>query len=313
MRRRPWLALAALLLFALAAAGARASEQPAPEATSLLGGPLYAPEIPPEARARLEENLVKAKADYQKNPESADALVWLGRRTAYLGRYRDAIAVFTEGVEKFPNDARFYRHRGHRYLTVREIDNALADLEKAAALTKGQPDEVEPDGAPNPANIPRSTTQTNIWYHLGLGYYLKGDYARARRAWETCLELSQNDDMVVASSYWLYLTLRRQGDDAEALFVLQPIGAEMNILENHAYHSLLRLYKGQKKPEEIFHPQETDEVARATLGYGVAQWYEQHNQSEKARALLQDIIQGKQWAAFGYLAAEADLARAAVR
>jgi len=291
-------------------AGAPASEQPPPEATSLLGRPLYASEIPHEARSRLEENFVKAKADYQKNPESADALIWLGRRTAYLGRYRDAIAVFTEGIEKFPNDARFYRHRGHRYLTVREIDHALADLEKAAALTKGHPDEVEPDGAPNPANIPRGTTQTNIWYHLGLGYYLKGDYARARRAWETCLELSQNDDMVVASSYWLYLTLRRQGDDAEALFVLQPIGAEMNILENHAYHTLLLLYQGQKKPEEVFNPQETDEVARATLGYGVAQWYEHHHQPEKARALLREIVQGKLWAAFGFLAAEADLARA---
>jgi hypothetical protein len=75
----------------------------------------------------------------------------------------------------------------------------------------------------------------------------------------------------------------------------------------------LLLYKGQKKPEEVFNPQETDEVARATLGYGVAQWYEHHNQPEKAHALLQDIIQGKQWAAFGYLAAEADLARAAAR
>jgi len=307
------MSLIGALLFLVACGAAAASEQSLPEATSLLGRPLYQPEILPEARVRLEENFVKAKADYQKNPTSADALIWLGRRTAYLGRYRDAIAVFTEGIEKHPSDARFYRHRGHRYLTVREIANAIADLEKAAALTKGKPDEVEPDGAPNSANIPRGTTQTNIWYHLGLGYYLKGDYARARRAYETCLELSQNDDMVVASSYWLYLTLRRQGDDAEALFVLQPIGTEMNILENHAYHQLLLLYKGKKKVEEVFSPQETDEVARATLGYGVAQWYGLHGQEEKARALLQDIIQGKQWAAFGYLAAEADLARAAVR
>jgi tetratricopeptide (TPR) repeat protein len=301
--------LAALPLFVLAAAGAPASEQPPPEATSLLGKPLYPPEISAEARTRLEENLVKARAEHEKNPTDPDALLWLGRRIAYLGRYRDAIAVFTEGVEKFPNDARFYRHRGHRYLTVREIDKAIADLEKAAALTKGRPDEVEPDGAPNPANIPRSTTQTNIWYHLGLGYYLKGDYARARRAWETCLELSQNDDMVVASSYWLYLTLRRQGDDAEALFVLQPIGAEMNILENHAYHQLLLLFKGQKKPEEVFNPRETDEVARATTGYGVAGWHLVNGRQQEADAHFRQILEGKQWAAFGYLAAEAELAR----
>lgn len=309
MTRNPWSVPAVFLLLALACSAA-ASEQPPPEATSLLGKPLYAPEIPAEARAHLEENFVKAKAEYAKNPNDPDALIWLGRRTAYLGRYREAIDIFTQGIAKFPNDARFYRHRGHRYLTVREIDKAIADLEKAAALTKGKPDEVEPDGAPNPANIPRSTLQTNIWYHLGLAYYLKGDYARARQAYETCLELSKNDDMVVATTYWLYLTLRRLGEVEEAQWVLQPIQAEMNILENHAYHSLLLLYKGQKKPEEVFNPQEADEVARATLGYGVAEWYRLHGQEEKARARLEEIVAGKQWAPFGVLAAEAELARA---
>jgi len=98
------MSLIGALLFLVACGAAAASEQSLPEATSLLGRPLYQPEILPEARVRLEENFVKAKADYQKNPTSADALIWLGRRTAYLGRYRDAIAVFTEGVEKFPSD-----------------------------------------------------------------------------------------------------------------------------------------------------------------------------------------------------------------
>jgi len=310
--RNSWSLLALGAVLALGAAPP-ASEQPPPEATSLLGKLLYAPEIPAEARARLEENYLKAKAEYEKNPNDPDALIWLGRRTAYLGRYRDAIAVFTEGIEKFPSDARFYRHRGHRYITVRELDSATADLEKAAELTKGKPDEVEPDGAPNPANIPRSTTQTNIWYHLALAHYLKGDYARARPAWETCLELSTNDDMVVASSYWLYLTLRRLGDDAEALFVLQPIQPEMNILENHAYHSLLLLYKGRKTPGEVFDPAEKDEVARATLGYGVASWHLLNGERKRADALFRQILEGKQWAAFGYLAAEAELARAGAR
>lgn len=299
-----------MLCALLVLGGAAASEQAPAEATSLLGKPLYAPAIAPETRARLEENFIRAKADYKKNPDDPDALIWLGRRTAYLGRYREAIAVFAEGIEKHPDDARFYRHRGHRYLTVREIDNAIADLEKAAALTKGKPDEVEPDGAPNPANIPRSTTQTNIWYHLGLGYYLKGDYARARRAWETCLELSQNDDMVVATTYWLYVTLRHLGDDVEAQFVLQPIQEQMNILENSAYHALLLLYQGQRTPEALL-AGEQDDVTHATLAYGVAQWYRHHGQEAKARALLEEIVQGKQWAPFGYLAAEAELARAA--
>ena len=60
-----------------------------------------------------------------------------------------------------------YRHRGHRYITVAQFDRAIADFEKAVALIKGTPDEIEPDGAPNPTGKPRSTLHFNIWYHLG--------------------------------------------------------------------------------------------------------------------------------------------------
>ena len=34
-----------------------------------------------------------------------------------------------------------------------------------------------------PAGKPRSTLQFNIWYHLGLAYYLQGNYARAYDAY----------------------------------------------------------------------------------------------------------------------------------
>ena len=64
-----------------------------PEAMSLLGKPLYAAEQPAETRAKLEENLAAARKDLEKDPNSADAAIWVGRRTAYLGRFRDAIDV----------------------------------------------------------------------------------------------------------------------------------------------------------------------------------------------------------------------------
>ena len=53
-----------------------------------------------------------------------------------------------------------------------------------------------------------------------------------------------NDDMLVATSYWLYLSLRREGRDAEATDVLAPIHAKMDILENDTYHRLLLMFKG---------------------------------------------------------------------
>ena len=166
-----------VLLFAVCGA----QDGPKPEAMSLLGKPLHAAALPAETRVRLEANLATARAEFEKNPASADAAIWLGRRTAYLGRFRDAIAIYSTAIAKHPGDARLYRHRGHRYITVREFDNAIADLSKAASLVADTPDEVEPDGQPNARNIPTGTLKTNIYYHLGLAHYLKGDFeARGR-------------------------------------------------------------------------------------------------------------------------------------
>ena len=46
-------------------------------------------------------------------------------------------AAFSRGVAAHPEDPRMYRHRGHRYITVRELDKAVADLSKASALVAG--------------------------------------------------------------------------------------------------------------------------------------------------------------------------------
>ena len=141
-----------------------------------------APEPSPEARAEMEKKLAEARAAYERNPRDADALIWLGRRTAYLGRFDEAIAVFTEGVRRHPRDARMYRHRGHRYITTRRFGEAIKDLKRAARLVAARPDEVEPDGQPNARGVPTSTLNSNIWYHLGLAHYLEGDFRNAARA-----------------------------------------------------------------------------------------------------------------------------------
>ena len=283
-----------------------------PEATSLLGRTLYQAEIPAEQRARLEEALARAQADFEKNPGDPEAAIWLGRRTAYLGRYQEAISIYTKAIRMHPDDARLYRHRGHRYITVRGLDNAIADLETAARLTAGQPDEIEPDGMPNAKNIPTSTLQTNIWYHLGLAHYLKGDFEEARRAFSACLQLSTNDDMRVAATNWLYLALRRTRRNAEAAALLGTIRSEMNLIENFEYHSLLLLHKGEKTPETVL-ADAGEALSQATLGYGVGAWYLLNDQPEKAREVFLRATQGPQWAAFGYLAAEAEFSHQPTR
>jgi tetratricopeptide (TPR) repeat protein len=283
-----------------------------PEATSLLGRPLFAPQQSAEARAVLEKNLAAARAEFDRNPGSVDAAIWLGRRTAYLGRYRDAIDIYSAAIQKHPADPRLYRHRGHRYISVREFDKAIADLTKAASLVADRPDEVEPDGQPNAKNIPTSTLKTNIYYHLGLAHYLKGDFAAAAQAYDLCMEHSKNPDMQVATAHWQYMTLRRLGRDAEAAKVLEPITADMPVIENGSYHRLLMMYKGAAEADALLAASKAEALDAVTIGYGVANWHLYHGRRADAERILTAIVEGNaqtQWAGFGYIAAEADLAR----
>ena len=278
-----------------------------PEATSLSGKPLYPIDLP--NRQKLEADLAQAEKDLAARPNDADAIIWVGRRYGYLWRYQDAIAMFTKGIAQHPNDARMYRHRGHRYITVRQFDRAIADFEKAVSLIKGKPDEIEPDGAPNPSGKPRSTLQFNIWYHLALAHYLKGDYEKALSAWNECMKVSTNDDSVTATSDWLWMTLMRLGRKAEAAKVLDRISPKMEILENGSYHRRLLMYKGLEKPEALLDPANADALTVATQGYGVGNWYFVNGDRARARDIFQKVVNGPQWSAFGYIAAEADLQR----
>ena len=105
-----------------------------PETWSWLGDPLAPPSLTDELRARRERELSEARAEYERNPGDPDAIIWLGRRTAYIGRYREAVAIYTEGIDKHPDDPRMYRHRGHRYISLRRLDLAIADLEQASSM-----------------------------------------------------------------------------------------------------------------------------------------------------------------------------------
>jgi tetratricopeptide (TPR) repeat protein len=267
---------------------------------------------PGEAGRELEAKLAEARAEYEKRPEDADAIIWLGRRTAYLGRYMKAVEVFSEGVRKHPRDARMYRHRGHRYITLRCFDDAVKDLERAAQLVRGRADEVEPDGLPNARNTPTSTLKTNIFYHLGLAHYLKGDFARARTAFRECVKFSKNPDMLAAASHWLYMTLRRMKRDEEARRVLAAVDDEAELIENHDYRRLLLMYKGKTPPERLL--EEAAATGARTLGYattayGVGAWHAYHGRPEKAAQVLLEVMSTGQRNSFGYIAAEADLRR----
>lgn len=268
------------------------------------------PQLSAETQREFEAKLNEARELFDKEP-SAERVIWLGRRTAYLGRYKEAIEIFTNGIAKFPADARLYRHRGHRYLTLRCFDRAVEDFEKAAKLVKGKPDEIEPDGLPNARNIPTSTLQSNIWYHLGLAYYLKGDFRRALNAYREAEKVSNNPDMLVATTHWLYMTLRRLKRENEAQQRLLKIKDDLQLIENADYYKLIRVYKGQLKAADLLAEisKNTDNLSNATLGYGLGNWLLYNGKLAEAEKIFRQITAGNQWASFGYIAAEAELAR----
>ena len=312
MRHGQWLAMA-LAVAGCASAPSRersGDTDKVVEARSLLGTPLVRPAIPSEVRTRYEQQLAQAQADLERAPESADAAIWVGRRLAYLGRYGDAIDQFTDAIRRHPADARLYRHRGHRYITIRQFERAIADLDRAAELTRGQPDVTEPDGLPNARNVPTSTLQSNIWYHLGLAHYLRGDFQRAADAYKEALRVSANPDMLVATTHWAYMTLRRMGNEEEARQLLTSITADMDIIENDAYHRLILLYKGELSVDSLVaRADSSDGVQDATVGYGIGNWHLYHGRTAAAEEIFEAVVRGSQWAAFGFIAAEAELAR----
>ena len=328
--RMPALGLAALTITVLAAAAcssdsaseasgpavmARASLPPGVEAVSFLGDTLMPPEQSEEVRAVYMDRYREAEEALQAAPEDVDALIWMGRRTAYLGRYRESIDIYTRALALHPDDARLYRHRGHRYLSVREPEHAILDFERAAELTEGLPDEVEPDGLPNAMNTPTSTLQFNIFYHLGLAHYVQGRLEEALDAQRSCLEVSVHPDSVVATSYWMYMTLRRLGMDDEAQEVLDGITDDMEIIESSGYLDLLLLFKGERTLEDLLGPSgDAATLQSTTTAYGLGVWHLLNGRTTDAHDMWEGILMARnQWSAFGYISAEGELARSALR
>lgn len=294
-------------VFFFACSGEKVEEKEEVQAYAVDGSPLYIPERSDEATSALEANLKEAETNYKAEPNEMNT-IWLGRRWAYLTNYNKAIGVFSDGIKQFPNSYKLYRHRGHRYISTRQFEKAEADYKKAFELMDKEKIEVEPDGAPNSMNIPLSNTQFNILYHYGLALYLQGKFEEATEIYKECLKYSVNDDLLVATTDWLYMSLMREGKAEEATAVLEPIHSEMTIIENDSYYKRIMMYKGELAKEELLRTDQMDvALSLATQGYGMGNWYLYNGDTAKAKEIFQKVIDTGNWPAFGYVAAEVDL------
>jgi tetratricopeptide (TPR) repeat protein len=263
--------------------------------------------------------------------------VYLGRLKAYLNKFDESLEVFSRGLERFPDSPHLYRHRAHRYITLRDFDNAIADFERAVELTRNMPDEIEDyqpqvekdiahilldeadqvNTAPTPItpevlerlkDTYKSTLKSSIYYHYGLAYYLKGDFERAAEIYRETLTYCVDDDMRAATTDWLYMTLRRLGRHDEAARVLETIHPDMHIVEG-SYFKRLRMYQGAIAPQDLLPENATGSREIATQGYGLGNWYLYNGDADNARKTFERVLKLNQPSAFGHIAAELDLER----
>ena len=254
---------------------------------------------------------LKMAEDTIAEDPSLDNLIWIGRREAYLGRYDLAIRTFTKAIKEYPSAFEALRHRGHRFISIRRLDQAIADLEKASLLMAEKPIQIEADGMPNRLNIPLSNVQFNVWYHLGLAYYLKRDWEKALNAYEKCLLVSDNDDLKVATLDWYYMTLMKLGKNDEAINAIKGVDRSMEIIENDAYFNRILMYKGELDPQNLLSSGESGEDQKlqyVTQGYGLGNFYLSKGDTAMAKTVFQNVIQTGYWSAFGYIASEMELA-----
>lgn len=275
---------------------------------SLEGNPLPEKKFSLQSRARRESKLREARVNYEADPDDQNNIIWYGRRLAYMGQYNEAIRIFSAGLDKYPSSYRLLRHRGHRYITIRDFENAIEDLQKAAFYARPARNEMEPDGIPNRRNIPLSNDKFNIFYHLGIAYYLTGNYDKAISSFKKCLNYSDNSDLLVATTDWFYMTYRKIGNNVAAEELLENIDSKTRVIENWSYLNRILMYKEIISPENVL-----DKAARADgsynplTAYGAGNWYLFKGKMETAKEVFDKILASDSWDTFGYIAAEVDM------
>jgi tetratricopeptide (TPR) repeat protein len=238
-----------------------------------------------------------------------DLLLAAGRARDAVWRYGEAVDLYTRALAIAPDDVRLLRFRGHRFISTRRFDAAVADLERAASL---------------------APSSFDVLYHLGLAHYLRGEFNKAAGAYRACLDATTDprplpqgwrscttakaqDGDRVALSDWLYRALRRAGRHAEAKALLATITPGMNAGENDAYYTALRFYQGALTEAQALEGAASQDNRLATVGYGVANFHLVNGRTARACALFRDIVDTPTWQAFGAIAAEAELVRGACR
>lgn len=296
------LALSALFL----PVAATSAQDRKPEATSLLGEPLYAQPDTAGAIARADSALAR-------NPRDIDTLITAAGARAGVWRYNEAIALYARGMKIAPRDARLYRYRGHRYISVRRFKDAIRDLDRGRKL--------------DPLSY-------DIAYHLGLAHYMSGNFKAAareygrcfalakdpkalaidtatRRGFKSCTTIATDDDDRIGMSEWYYRALIRAGQKDNAARLLAEITDGMKVRGSGAYYQDLLVSKGLRSESAVLDSLKGGavELQWATAAYGLGVRHLVAGDTTQALSMFEQVAKVPYWPAFGVIGSEVEMKR----
>jgi len=240
-----------------------------------------------EYRAQADTGpIARAQAALAADPRNVQLIIQLGIAQSGARQFREAIETFTRGLAIAPNDPMLYRWRGHRYLSVRELDRATTDLTRGYAL---------------------DSTNYGILYHLGIARFLRGNFSAAADAFRRAQPRAPDAGELAGSTDWLWMSLMRSGRKAEAEAMLARRPDSLPV--NNAYARRLKLYRGEIGPDSVFTAADTADVQVATLSYGLGNWYLVRGDTARARQYFVRSVRSGGWPGFGFMVSEAELRR----
>jgi len=230
--------------------------------------------------------IARAQAALSADPKNVERFIALGVAQSGARQFREAIQTFTRAMAVEPNNAMLYRWRGHRYLSVRELDKAQADLTKGLKL---------------------DSTNYGILYHLGIVRFTRGDFPGAGQLFARAQPRAPDASELAGSTDWLWMSLMRAGRraDAEAMLARRPDSLPVD----NAYARRLKLYRGEIGPDAAITPADTADVQAATLAYGLGNWYLVRGDTAHAKTYFERSVKSGGWPGFGFIMSEVELRR----
>jgi tetratricopeptide (TPR) repeat protein len=230
--------------------------------------------------------IARAESLLAAEPRNVDRIIQLGIAQSGARQFREAIQTFTRGLEMDPSNAMLYRWRGHRHLSLRQLDRAMADLTRGFQL---------------------DSTNYGILYHLGIVRYANGDFAGAADAFARAQRRAPDAGELAGATDWLWMSLMRAGRTAEAKGMLDR--RPDSLATTNAYARRLKLYRGEISADSVFTAADTADVQAATLSYGLGNWYLLRGDRTRAREWFERSIRSGGWPAFGFIISEVELRR----